>query len=91
MNPSDFFYFILFPCLILSLGLIFIRFLRGPRTEDRVVALDLIITIGIGVIAIFSVIFNQSTFLDIAMLLALIAFLGTVGFSILIRRRANVD
>jgi multicomponent Na+:H+ antiporter subunit F len=67
--------------------LIVIRFLQGPSIVDRVIALDLIITTGIGIIAVYSMITNQPTFLDIAMILALIAFLGTVAFSYYLEKR----
>jgi multicomponent Na+:H+ antiporter subunit F len=45
------------------------------------VALDLLITIGIGIITCYSIIKGKDTLLDIAMIFALIAFLGTVAFS----------
>jgi multicomponent Na+:H+ antiporter subunit F len=64
-----------------------IRFIQGPSIVDRVIALDLIITTGIGIIAVYSIITNQPTFLDIAMILALIAFLGTVAFSYYLEKR----
>jgi multicomponent Na+:H+ antiporter subunit F len=63
--------------------------MKGPEVQDRIVALDLIITVGIGLIAIFSIISNQYTFLDIALLLALIAFLGTVAFSYYLVKRGK--
>lgn len=81
MNLYDYLYYIILPMLSLSVVLMFIRFLKGPDIVDRVIALDLLITIGIAIIAVYSIISNQSTFLDIAMILALIAFLGTVAFS----------
>tara|TARA_R110002072_G_scaffold151503_6_gene300911 strand:+ start:7832 stop:8026 length:195 start_codon:yes stop_codon:yes gene_type:complete len=59
----------------------------GPSIVDRVITLDLLITTGIGVIAIYSITTNQPTFLDIAMILALIAFLGTVAFSYYLEKR----
>jgi multicomponent Na+:H+ antiporter subunit F len=67
--------------------LVFVRFIKGPSIVDRVIALDLLITIGIAIIAVYSIITNQSTFLDIAMILALIAFLGTVAFSYYLEKR----
>jgi multicomponent Na+:H+ antiporter subunit F len=67
--------------LTISVILVFVRFIKGPTISDRVIALDLLITIGIGIIAVYSIISNQPTFLDIAMILALIAFLSTVAFS----------
>jgi multicomponent Na+:H+ antiporter subunit F len=60
---------------------------KGPGIVDRVIALDLLITIGIGIISIYSIIKNSSTFLDVAMMLALIAFLGTVAFSYYLEKR----
>ena len=81
MSLYNFFSYFILPVLSLSVLLVFVRFLRGPGIVDRVVALDLLITTGIAIIAVYSILTNQSTFLDMAMILALIAFLGTVAFS----------
>jgi multicomponent Na+:H+ antiporter subunit F len=82
-------YYVILPILTLSVVLIFYRFLKGPSISDRVIALDLLITTGIGIIAVYSIIVNQSTFLDIAMILALIAFLSTVAFSYYLEKKRN--
>ena len=82
-------YYVILPILTLSVLLIFYRFLKGPSISDRVIALDLLITTGIGIIAVYSIIVNQSTFLDIAMILALIAFLSTVAFSYYLEKKRN--
>lgn len=87
MNLYNFLYFFVLPILSLSVMLVFVRFIKGPGIVDRVIALDLLITIGIAIIAVYSIITNQSTFLDIAMILALIAFLGTVAFSYYLEKR----
>jgi multicomponent Na+:H+ antiporter subunit F len=87
MNLHDFLYYIILPVLAVSVILVFIRFLRGPSIVDKVIALDLLITIGIAIITVYSIITNQSTFLDIAMILALIAFLGTIAFSYYLEKR----
>lgn len=87
MSLYDFFAYIIIPLLSLASVLVFVRFLIGPSLSDRVIALDLLITIGIGIIAIYSVVNNRPTFLDIAMILALIAFLGTVAFSYYLEKR----
>ena len=75
------------PVLALSAILVFYRFIKGPDMVDRVIALDLLIIIGIGVIAVYSIVTGQSTFLDIAMILAMIGFLGTVAFSYYLEKR----
>nr|MBI1231600.1 cation:proton antiporter [Cytophagales bacterium] len=87
MNLYDYLYYIILPVLAISTVIIFVRFLKGPTLSDRVVALDLLLTAGIGIIAVYSIHTNQPTFLDIAMILALIAFLGTVAFSYYLEKR----
>jgi multicomponent Na+:H+ antiporter subunit F len=91
MTLYNYFYYLLLPILSLSAVLVFVRFLIGPTLSDRVVALDLLITIGIGIIGLYSMISDQSTYLDIAMILALIAFLGTVAFSYYLEKRQKND
>lgn len=81
MSIKDYLYIIILPVLAISVLLVFYRFIKGPSLADRVVALDLLITIGISIISIYSIVYEQPTFLDIAMILALIAFLSTVAFS----------
>lgn len=86
MNLSQYLQFVILPILSFSLILTFIRLIKGPNIVDRVVALDLIITSGIGVIAVYCISFNNSLFLDVGMILALIAFLGTLAFSYYIEK-----
>ncbi|WP_194777844.1 cation:proton antiporter [Pararhodonellum marinum] len=87
MSVEEYLYLIILPILALSILLIFVRFLIGPSLSDRVVALDLLVTCGTGIIAVYSIYTNQSDFLDIAMIFALIAFLGTVAFSYYLEKR----
>ena len=91
MNVSDYLYYVILPALAFSILLIFIRFMKGPSLADRVVSLDLMLTTGIGVIAVYSVYSDQATFLDIAMIMALIAFLGTVAYSFYLEKREKND
>ncbi|MET3114321.1 multicomponent Na+:H+ antiporter subunit F [Pedobacter sp. CG_S7] len=81
MTLNLYFDYVIFPILTLSVILAFIRLFKGPEIVDRVVALDLIITIGIGFITAYSIRSAQAVLLDVAMILALIAFLGTIAFS----------
>ncbi len=87
MNLYDYLYYVILPVLAISTVIIFVRFLKGPTLSDRVVSLDLLLTTGIGIIAVYSIHTNQPTFLDIAMILALIAFLSTVAFSYYLEKR----
>jgi multicomponent Na+:H+ antiporter subunit F len=73
--------------LALSLVFAFVRLARGPSLPDRVIALDLISVVAVGFIVVYAVRFNQPAFLDVAIILTLITFLGTVAFAYYLERR----
>jgi multicomponent Na+:H+ antiporter subunit F len=72
---------ITFGLLILSMFIVFVRLVRGPSLPARVVALDMMAALTVGIIAVYSVATRQPIFLDVAIVLALIGFLGTVAFA----------
>ena len=59
-----------------------VRLVRGPSLADRVVALDLLSAVAVGVTAAWAVVADNAAYLDVALLVALVAFLGTVAFAI---------
>ena len=67
--------------LALTIALSFIRLYKGPSLPDRVVALDLLTTVGIAITAVYAVITKRPVILDVATILALISFLGTIAFA----------
>jgi multicomponent Na+:H+ antiporter subunit F len=64
-----------------ALFLAFARLVRGPSLPDRILALDLLSTLVVGVVAVHTISSGQTVFLDAAIVLSLIAFLGTVAFA----------
>lgn len=80
--------FVVLGMLAAAMVIAFIRLARGPRLPDRVVALDLISVIVMAYICVYAVRFNQPNFLDVAIIMALLTFLGTVAFAFYIERRA---
>lgn len=76
-------YAIIVSYLLLSLALVlaFIRLVRGPTLPDRVVALELLASLTVGFIAVSVVASGRAPFLDVAMVLALTAFLAAIGFA----------
>lgn len=83
------------PLVVALLGvsgaLVLLRLLRGPTGADRVVAIDALTLLGVAAIATVSALTAQSVFLDVAVVLALVSFLGTVGFALLFRKDTEVD
>lgn len=62
------------------------RVLRGPSLPDRVIAIDLLTTLAVGIIALYAIVTGQEVFLSAGIALALLAFLGTVALALYIRR-----
>jgi multicomponent Na+:H+ antiporter subunit F len=67
--------------LALAMVLAFVRLVRGPSRPDRVVALDLMAAIGVALCGVYAVVHDQPVFLDVAIVMALITFVGTVAFA----------
>jgi multicomponent Na+:H+ antiporter subunit F len=67
--------------LMITVAISFIRLRKGPSLPDRVVALDLLTTVGIAVTAVYAMIMDQPLIMDVATILALISFLGTIAFA----------
>lgn len=81
---------IAFALLSVSLVLASLRLVRGPSVPDRIVALELIASLFVGVIAAASITTGVAAYLDVAIALTLVAFLGAVVLArFLVRRRVR--
>ena len=77
------------PVLSLSIFLVFIRLIIGPTVEDRIVAFDILTAIAIAFLSIYSLQTESIKILDVGIILALLAFLGTVAFAYYLERRTR--
>jgi multicomponent Na+:H+ antiporter subunit F len=68
-------------------GLAFVRLVRGPSLADRVVGLDLMAVFAMGMAVALSVATGKPAFMDVAIIVALLGFLGTVAFAYYLERR----
>ncbi len=82
---------IVYLLLTLSLLLAFLRLAKGPSLPDRVVALELIATMVAGIIGVHAIDTGVASFLDIAIVLALTAFLAAIGFARFLERGGPRD
>lgn len=78
-TPLQWALLIILGVLALALVIAFWRLVRGPSAPDRVVALDLIAGVAVGMISVFTALTGEQQLLRVAMGLALISFLGTVA------------
>jgi multicomponent Na+:H+ antiporter subunit F len=67
--------------LALGAGLTFVRLVRGPSLPDRVISIDLIGILIVCVLVVVAGDSGQQAFLDVAMVIALISFVGTVAYA----------
>lgn len=63
-----------------------IRVVKGPHLADRVVALDLIAFVTVCIIGTGAMLTHEGPLLDVALVLSLLAFLGTVAFARFLER-----
>lgn len=72
-------------CMVILISLSMLAFIYrliiGPSIPDRVVALDSLGVALICMIGLMSILADTSFFLEIILLLAILAFIGTVAFS----------
>ena len=54
------------------------RLVKGPSTMDRVVSIDTMNMMVVGVIAVLALVYKNSLYLDIAIVYGVLAFLETV-------------
>ncbi len=67
--------------LLAGMLLAFIRLIKGPDAADRIVALDLISILIVAFLAVQAIQADETSFLDVAIAYALVAFLGTVALA----------
>lgn len=67
--------------LCLSLLITSWRVIRGPSLADRVLALDMLVAIAIGFIAVIGIRSGYALYVDIAISLGLVGFLATIAFA----------
>lgn len=72
--------------LAVAAGMTFIRLLKGPTLPDRVIAIDLIGVLMVCLLVVTAAATGQQAVLDVAMVVALISFVGTVAYSRYIER-----
>ncbi len=82
---------IAYALLSVSLLMAFLRLAKGPSLPDRVVALELIASIVAGMVGVHAIDTGVSAYLDIAIVIAITAFLAAVGFARFIQIRGMHD
>jgi multicomponent Na+:H+ antiporter subunit F len=75
--------------LAAAAGLALLRVVRGPTLPDRVVALDLLGILVVGFIVVYTASTGEKAFLDAALVVALVSFIGTVAYARYVEREGR--
>ncbi|WP_432056597.1 monovalent cation/H+ antiporter complex subunit F [Streptomyces sp. bgisy022] len=67
-----------------------VRLVRGPLALDRILALDVLVTLTIAATAVGSVVRDDTTMVPLLVVLALLAFIGSVTVAHLIEKREGM-
>ena len=67
---------VLFMVALMLLAMV--RLVKGPTAADRVVALDAVNTLVVAAMIVLGVVFHQFIFIDVAIIYALLSFVGTL-------------
>lgn len=68
-----------------------IRVVIGPSLPDRILSLDMISVQIISALAVISIILQTDAFLEVILILAILAFIGTIAFSKHIERGVIIE
>lgn len=79
--------------VLISLSILglFYRVWRGPSVADRVVALDTIGANVVAFVALYSLAFETDEAIDAVLVIAILAFIGTVAIARYLARGAVID
>jgi multicomponent Na+:H+ antiporter subunit F len=75
--------------LLIGMVLVLWRLARGPTAADRVIALDLLSMLVVAFLVTVSIHARETSYLDVAIAYACIAFLGTVALARYISRTSR--
>ncbi|PWA12582.1 Na(+)/H(+) antiporter subunit F1 [Pueribacillus theae] len=75
----------------LSIAIALYRIIRGPSMPDRAVGLDMIAVNLVSGIAVFSILLQTKVFLDVILILGILAWIGTIAFTKFIERGSIVE
>lgn len=75
----------------IAIAITFTRILLGPTFSDRVIAMDVIGVNLISAMAIVSILYQTKAFLDVMLILAILAFISTIAFSKFLERGAIIE
>ena len=90
MATTEFLIPVLYFGLLTCCAMCLYRIANGPTAADRMVAIDILGTVVVGFVAIITAVSGKAYLLDVALVWALVSFVGTLALAkYLVGRRLN--
>lgn len=74
-----------------AIAITFVRILLGPSFPDRVIAMDVIGVNLISAMAIISILYQTKVFLEVILIVGILAFISTIAFSRFMERGVIIE
>ena len=87
---GDFLYKLINVSMFCALFVLY-RVIVGPSPADRIVAVDILGILIIGMLAIFGLCYDQDFFMDVALIWALLSFIASLAFAKILEGRTLDD
>ena len=68
-------------CYVVAMGLALLRLFWGPTAQDRVLAMDLVYTIGMLVLLVLAIRYRSAMYFEAALLIALFGFVSSAAMA----------
>jgi multicomponent K+:H+ antiporter subunit F len=78
-------------CFVLAMALAAFRVLRGPRAQDRILALDTFWLNGMMTLLALGIRSGSTMYFDVALLIALFGFVGSIALSKFLLRGEAIE
>lgn len=75
----------------IAIGITMIRIIVGPSLPDRVLSLDMIGVQIVSALAIITILLDTQAFLEVILVLAILAFISTIAFCKYIERGVIIE
>ena len=70
---------VFFGVIIVGVILALIRAIKGPTPPDRVVGVDIMVTITIALMVLLGLFFKRRIYLDVSLIYAVLSFVGVIA------------
>lgn len=77
--------------LVIAMALATFRMLRGPRAQDRVLALDAFYIAGMGLILSYGLETGESAYFEAALIIAMLGFVSTSALAKFLMRGETIE